>query len=231
MSLTLGFDTSTTATAVAVVGVDGSAVAERWIGPGEGGRPLHGPALLPAVIGCVEEVGGWSGVDRLAVGIGPGSFTGIRIGIATAKALAQGRDLPLAGVSSTAALAAGIAAAPEAEDRAVLAIADARRGEVFVALGRGAEVSAPVVCEPTALRRRFTSLSGALAAGEGAVRFRAEIEMAGVEVLADDHPAHRLSARHTASLGAEGAGDPLGVRPQYLRRPDAERWLERDRRN
>jgi len=75
-------------------------------------------------------------------------------------------------------------------------------------------------------------LEGAIAAGEGAVRFRSEIEAEGLVIPADDDPAHRLSARQVCRLAAKmGPGSahfPAGVTPKYMRRPDAERWLERN---
>ena len=96
--------------------------------PEPGARPMHAARLLAAAEEALGAAGvGWEDVDRLAIGVGPGSFTGLRIGIATARALAQGRGLPLVGVSSLEALARG-AAAP-----LVLAVLDARRGEAFAA--------------------------------------------------------------------------------------------------
>ena len=94
-------DTATPATAVAVWAPDGTEV-ERRDDPGPGERPAHAARLLALVD---EVVPGWDAIERIAVGIGPGGFTGLRIGIATARALAQARDLPLVGVSSLAALA------------------------------------------------------------------------------------------------------------------------------
>ena len=83
----LGVDT---ATDHAVVGVtaDGDVVREASIAPGSDGRPRHSEVLLAEIERSVEAAGGWSRIDRIAVGIGPGSFTGLRIGIATARALA-----------------------------------------------------------------------------------------------------------------------------------------------
>src|SRR5262245_62002674 len=94
----LGMDTATPSTAVAVL-----PGRERRHDPAPGKRPGHAAHLLALVS---ELVGDWSEVERIAVGVGPGGFTGLRIGIATARALAQARDLPLVGVSSLAALAA-----------------------------------------------------------------------------------------------------------------------------
>jgi tRNA threonylcarbamoyladenosine biosynthesis protein TsaB len=229
MSLILGIDTATADTAVAV-GAGGEPVAEERVGPEPGGRPRHARALLASVERALEVAGGWGRIDRIAVGIGPGSFTGIRIGVATARGLAQARGLPLAGVESTAALAAGIGAQAE-RDR--IAVIDARRGEVYAAVAKAGEPVAgePIVARPSELAAALGSPSAAVAAGDGAVRFRGELEAAGLEVLADEDPAHRLSARHVCALGhlAQG-GPPTDTRPLYLRRPDAERWRERDRR-
>lgn len=232
MRVVLGFDTATADTAVATTSGD-SIVSEVLIGPGPDGRPEHGRALLGAIEEAVDAAGGWEAVGRIAVGTGPGSFTGLRIGVTTARALAQARGLPLVGVPSTAALAAGISSRPEGADRRRLAVIDARRGEVFAALDGGDGPSAPLVTPPGGLAGAFapSPLAGAIAAGDGSVRFRAEIEALGVEVLSDPDPAHRLSASHVCRLGAAVAPGTEQVTPQYLRRPDAERWLERDNRN
>ena len=232
MPLTLGFDTATADTAVAVVGAGDPIESIR--GPDPGGRPAHATALLPAIEAAVATAGGWNEIGLIAVGVGPGSFTGLRIGVSTARALAQARGLPIAGVSTLAALASALGDAPEAAGRSRLAVIDARRGEVFVALDAGSGIAEPVVCPPGEIAGSLGSgaVSGALAAGDGSLRFRSEIEAAGIEVLPDVHPAHRLSARRVCLLGAEMmTQDPEQIRPMYLRRPDAERWLERDRRN
>jgi tRNA threonylcarbamoyladenosine biosynthesis protein TsaB len=220
--LTLGFDTATPDTAVAVAGGP-----ERLIGPRPDGRPAHGPALLPAIEEVVTEAGGWAEVGLIAVGIGPGSFTGLRIGVATGRALAQSRGLPIAGVASTAALLAGI----EPGEGGRLAVIDARRGEVFAALDRGDGSGDPVVVAPAELPASLglPSLAGLRAAGDGAVRFRAEIEAAGAVVPPEADPAHRISARRICELAAEiEPAGPESIRPRYLRRPDAERWRNRD---
>ena len=233
MPLILGFDTATPDTAVAVL--DGEEVVhESALGPGPDGRPLHGPALLGAVEEAVTVAGGWQAIGRIAVGVGPGSFTGLRIGVATARALSQARGLPLVPVPTTASLATGIAAAPEASGRDRLAVIDARRGEVFYALDRGDGPGEPRVCAPGQLGERagVPGRPAPVAAGDGSLRFRSEIEAAGLEVLPDASPAHRVSACQTCRLGAETEPVELEkVRPMYLRRPDAERWLERNRRN
>lgn len=217
----LGFDTATAETAVAL------GAERRTIGP-ERGRPAHATALLTAIEELVAAAGGWDAIGRVAVGIGPGSFTGLRIGVATARALAQSRSVEAVGIPSTSALLAGLGAVA-APGRARLAVIDARRGEVFAALDPGSGPGEPLVCRPEDLAVAFgaEALAGAVAGGDGAVRFRAEIEACGALVLPDEDGAHRLSASWTCELaaGAEPVA-PERIRPLYLRRPDAERWRE-----
>jgi tRNA threonylcarbamoyladenosine biosynthesis protein TsaB len=227
MSSVLAFDTATADTTVAVA--SGDEVEEAVVGPGEG-RPRHAVALLPEVERLVAGAGGWPAIGRIVVGIGPGSFTGLRIGIATARALAQSTDTPLAGVCSLAALARGIAGD---EERPRLALIDARRGEVFGALydAAGEEVWPPFVASPEQLASRLSGLAAApLSAGDGSLRFRDELEAAGVAVPADGDASHRLRARYLCELGARLEPVPIErVKPLYLRAPDAERWRDRAR--
>jgi tRNA threonylcarbamoyladenosine biosynthesis protein TsaB len=216
----LGLDTSTSATAAAVWAPDGPAV-ERRDDPARGERPAHAARLLVLVEAALEEAGAtWDDIERIAAGVGPGGFTGLRLGIATARALAQARKLPLVGVSSLEALAT--AARDDASSRdEITAVIDARRGEVFAASWRAGEpVLAPVAIAPADLAARLQP--GTLAVGDGAVRFRDELERAGARVPADGSPAHRVSALEVCRLGA--AGDPAdrdALLPDYRREPDA----------
>jgi tRNA threonylcarbamoyladenosine biosynthesis protein TsaB len=208
----LGFDTATRSTAVALW-APGHAV-ERRDDPPPDGRPAHASRLLALIEDVLD--GDWDQVDRIAVGVGPGGFTGLRLGIATARALAQARDLPLVGVSSLAALAAGARGSDPVEG-SVVAVIDARRGEVFAAAPGAFE---PVALVPEALAARI--VPGSLAVGDGAVRFRGVLERAGAVVPADDSPLHRVSAVQVCRLGA--TGEPAGrdaLLPDYRREPDA----------
>jgi tRNA threonylcarbamoyladenosine biosynthesis protein TsaB len=229
----LGLDT---ATADAVVGVaDGEGiVCAAAVGPDPDGRPRHSRVLLAEVERCAELGGGWEKVDRIAVGIGPGSYTGLRIGIATARALAQARRLPLAAVGSLAALARGMADQVAADGGTLLPAIDARRGQVFAALydREGGQHWEPLVADPGELAERMGGLERSpLAAGDGAIRFRAELEAAGATVAAPEDPVHRISARSVCALGEVTAvAPPDRIEPIYLRAPDAKRWIERDRR-
>jgi tRNA threonylcarbamoyladenosine biosynthesis protein TsaB len=214
--LILGLDTATSATAVAVWSPEGIAV-ERRDDPPPGARPAHASRLLVLVEEALDQAGtGWEAIDRIAVGVGPGGFTGLRLGIATARGLAQARSIPLVGVSSLEALANG--AQPVAD---VLAVIDARRGEVFAAGWRdGERFLEPVAIAPAQLAAEVPA--GILAVGDGAVKFRAELERAGAHVPADESPAHRVSALEVCRLGA--AGDPAdrdALLPDYRREPDA----------
>jgi tRNA threonylcarbamoyladenosine biosynthesis protein TsaB len=233
MSAIVGFDTATLDVAVAATR-GGELLDERSIAPPEGGRPRHAEALLPAVEGAADAAGGWEHVGVIAVGVGPGSFTGLRVGIATARALAQALDRPIVPVGTLDALARGIGEWPGAPGRRRLAVLDARRGEAFALLHEpdGERVWGPLVAAPGELAERVAELRDPpLAAGDGALRFRTHLEAVGAEVLPGGDPAHRLSARHLCFL-AEGAAQVSAesVKPNYLRPPDADLWLERNRR-
>ena len=215
----LGFDTSTSAASACVVRSDGESFEvapppDRLQGP-----PAHASELMPAVADVMARAGvGWWDLDAIAVGVGPGAFTGLRIGIATARALAAANGLPLRPVSSLAALAAGI------EPPLRLALIDARRGEVFGALYEGDErLWPPFVTPPEELARRLRDEGFTpLAAGDGSVRFRQVLEEAGVPVAPDDSEAHVVRGLHVCRLGAGVPGKPPeAVLPNYLRDPDA----------
>lgn len=227
----LGLDTATSDSAVAVV--RGSEVVyEGSVAAEPEGRPRHASALLAEVAGAVEAAGGWPRIGLIAVGVGPGMYTGLRVGIATARALAQARGLPIAAVSSLAALARGFDGPAEAPR---LPLIDARRGEVFGALcaADGAIAWPPFVVEPVELARRLAQLPvPPLAGGDGSLRFRKQLEAAGVDVLSAADPGHRTAARHVCALAtATTPGRPEQVQPIYLRRPDAEVWRERRKRD
>jgi tRNA threonylcarbamoyladenosine biosynthesis protein TsaB len=212
----LGIDTSTAATAAAVLGPE--LAAEARDDPAAGERPRHATTLLALVEDVLGQAGGWEHIDRIAVGVGPGGFTGLRHGIATARALAQARGIPVTGVSSLLALARGAAAEPGTP---VYAVIDARRGEVFAAAWRDGEpLLEAVAIAPEALAERLQE--GALAVGDGAVRFREHLERSGAAVPADSSTSHRVSALEVCRIGSEGgaAGGDLPV-PDYRREPDA----------
>jgi tRNA threonylcarbamoyladenosine biosynthesis protein TsaB len=146
-------------------------------------------------------------VDGLAVGTGPGSYTGLRMGLVTARALSFSLGAPVAGVSTLAALAEG------ASDG--VPVIDGRRGEIFTFTNG----------TPTCLRpEEMVVERGRAYVGDGAVRYRGVLEDAGAVVPPDDDPVHVPWARHHAAL-ARDFGPAELAEPIYLRVPDAERAL------
>jgi tRNA threonylcarbamoyladenosine biosynthesis protein TsaB len=198
--LTLAFDTATGAATSALV-ADEEVLGE---------RVSRAQTLLEDVDALLRQAGAHpSDLERLAVGLGPGSFTGIRIGLALARGLALSLDLPGAGVSTLAALAAG---APGA-----LPVVDAKRREVFTLLDGEPRVLAP---------QELPLGEATVCVGDGATRYRSLLEKRGAVVPPDGDERHLPRARFHAAL----AGDPGPVdqlEPLYLRVPDAERNTER----
>ncbi len=145
-------------------------------------------------------------LEALVVGVGPGSFTGVRMGLAAARGLAFALDVDVAGVSTLAALAEG---APGA-----IPVIDAKRREVFVLHGD----------EAIALPAAAFDAPGKTCVGDGAVRYREHLVRTGAEVPADDSDLHVPHARLHARL-ARAFGPAELVEPIYVRAPDADRML------
>ncbi len=215
----VGFDTATAATSVCVLRADGEPFeslpgVERLLEP-----PGHSRELLPGIAETMRRAGGrWDDVEAIAVGCGPGTFTGLRIGLATARSLARAREIPLKPVSSLAALAAG------ADAERALALIDARRGELFGALHeRGEERVPPFVARPEDVAGRLGEVARtALAVGDGALKFQEVLGAAGIEVAPRGSGSHVVSALRICRLAASvTATPPEAVLPLYLREPDA----------
>jgi tRNA threonylcarbamoyladenosine biosynthesis protein TsaB len=236
----LGLDTATSATVAAVLELDRDGHEQRAIerrdDPPAGSRPRHTAALLSLALAALHEAGaGWADVDLIAVGTGPGTFTGLRIGIATARGLAHARGIPIVGVSTLRSLAAG-AAAPAADGHLPVAVLDARRGEAFAAAWADPRADhdatppliAPAAMDPATLAQRLADPARSwLAVGDGAVRFRGVLEGSGAQVPADGAEVHRVSAAQHCRLASELPRQAIDdVRPEYLRIPDAELALQ-----
>ena len=233
----LGLDTSTPATAVGLTLADGRTLQARD-DPAARERPGHSTRLLGMASDLLAQANlGWVELERIAVGVGPGTFTGLRIGIATARGLAQSSGVTLVGVSSLRALAHEVGAFAGLEDadegrHGVLAVIDARRGEVFVAAYAGeVEILAPRTVAPQELdelleRARIESgLRQWIAVGDGARLHGAELER--LEVLLPGDPSlHRIQGRAICALGEQALRTDEEIAPDYLRRPDAEIALE-----
>ena len=235
----LALDTATRATTVALAR-PGAEVIEARDDPPAGARPRHTGELLPLAAGLLAQGGlRWSDVDRLAVGIGPGTFTGLRIGLASARALASTLELGLVAVSTLASLALGAwEQAARAHCDHLAAVIDARRGEVFTAVWPVADphvdaaaylahpasaVFGPRAMTPADLADVLAELrGGALAAGDGALAFRGVLEHGGAVIADDGASVHRVSARHHCALAGHLPDSAPGeVLPAYLRAPDA----------
>jgi tRNA threonylcarbamoyladenosine biosynthesis protein TsaB len=232
----IGFDTSMPATTACVIPNGSEPVcspapdAARLVAP-----PDHSAELLPLLAGLLERAGSdWEEVRAIAVGVGPGTFTGLRIGVATARGLAQGLGVPLHPVSSLEALAAGLNTGPE-PGRPLLPLIDAKRRQVFASLFRAGEPLrsewGPFALDAVELLARVRQMTPPpLAAGDWAIESRSVLEAAGIEVPASESGLHAVSAVQICRLGM--AVDPVApemVNPVYVRVPDAE--ITRSARN
>lgn len=212
----LAFDTATTACSAALKRADGEVFEIRPPASRLRERPAHTTELLPTIVELTRQAGvPLSEIERIAVGVGPGAFTGLRIGVATARAIATANQTGLIPVSSLAALDNGVATP----------VIDAKRNELYFRVEGSDQLAEPE--EAIAL----IAAAGRPAIGDGALKFRAELEVAGVSVVADHDPAHAISAAAMLELATDLAPRaPDEVVPNYIRPPDAkvssrESWM------
>ena len=226
--LILGIETATQQVSVALGGHEGV------IGLVEIARGRrHAETLVPAIdFLCSQADIGLDEIGLVAVDIGPGLFTGMRVGLATAKALAQALRVPMIGISSLDLLAFP----HRRSDRVVVPVVDARKGEVFYAMYRqvpgGLQQVAPPQAAPVdeLIADLLARSQETLCVGDGALRYRNEIRDGYHCEFADEaHPsaAPLVQLAHARALREEWS-NPSEIQPLYLRPPDAQiNWAAR----
>ena len=205
-----------------VMRAGGRIVAERSAGMARG----HAEALMPMVAevlaaAAAECPNGFADLDLIAVTVGPGAFTGVRIGLAAAGAMAAAAGIPAVGLTTLEV----VAAAQPAMGRPLLVALDAKRADVYCQLFDPvlAPMTAPAAILPADLPARLPAAPLSLA-GDGAAQVAAALEAAGREfhrLPGHDRPEAAVLARLAAARWGDGpppAGAPL--RPLYLRAPD-----------
>lgn len=209
--LILALDASTPVTTVALARENGREILAEVSTTGRGASE----ALLPAIHDALDLAGENLGsVDLVLAGVGPGTFTGIRIAAATARALSAGTGIALSKNSTLAALAAPALSC----SGDVLAVLDARRAQVFARRFSEAGPATGIYC----VRPEELSVEGGpLLVGDGAVRYRVPLSKLG-RIPPDRSPLHRVTATgHVISSDLAVVG-PEDLVPVYVREPDAE---------
>ncbi|TSA54367.1 MAG: tRNA (adenosine(37)-N6)-threonylcarbamoyltransferase complex dimerization subunit type 1 TsaB [Actinobacteria bacterium] len=231
----LSIDTATDAVSVAIA--DGARVLAASEMTSE---RQHAEVLTPMIDFVRKQAGvAFGDVGAVAVDIGPGLFTGMRVGIASAKAIAQVLDVPIIGVTSLDILATALART----DDVIASVIDARRGEVYWSMYRYIDGKIRQVSNPetgtieTCTLQTIDRGQATVFVGNGALRYRHEIELAVAGVLPQHAFADELHAYPKASVLAQLAHERAlrqdwqeadALVPQYLRLPDAEiNWATR----
>ncbi|MGH8995408.1 MAG: tRNA (adenosine(37)-N6)-threonylcarbamoyltransferase complex dimerization subunit type 1 TsaB [Acidimicrobiales bacterium] len=199
------------------------------------GRRRHAERLAPAIASVLGSASApLSQLDAIAVDVGPGLFTGLRVGVATAKGLSQGLGVGILGLSSLEVLAA--AALAGGWDGPVLAVVDGRRGEVFAGRyeagpdGTPRELAGPDRFGPESLGA-LVGGGRVLACGDGARRYRDQLPGAVIapEPLDFPDPAVLVSVAMRRLAAGTPTLDATAVAPVYLREADARiNWVQRD---
>jgi len=222
--LILGIETATEQVSVAIGGHEG---VLGLFEVRKGRR--HAETLVPAIEFVCRQTGvELKEIGAIAVDIGPGLFTGMRVGLATAKAMAQALRIPVIGLSSLDLLAFPL----RHSDRVIVSVVDARRGEVFYAFYRQVPGGVQRVTEPVVGRvdDLVADLIGrgqaAVCVGDGALRYRAEVGEAisvdfAEQFLSHPSAAPLVSLAHAKAMREDWVNH-AELTPMYLRRPDAQ---------
>lgn len=211
----LAIDTSLPAVSVCIYDGDAQQVVVRETLPMQKG---HAEALMPMMERVERLGGGFASLDRVAVTVGPGSFTGIRIGVAAARGIALACGIKAVGVSTLAALATPLLFS--ADELIVVAAIDASHGNVFLSAynSNGRVLTSP----------RLISLSDAcrllatgqvIVTGSGAEGLRETARALGQEIMVEEREAWPDIAA-VAKLGAAADPETAPARPLYLKAPD-----------
>jgi len=236
VTIVVAMDTATTCCSVAVADEDGSLLAEVVAPAG----PAHTQRLLPdlhqalAMAGAAPE-----DVGTVVVGLGPGTFTGLRIGVATARALAQVSGARLVGVPSLQSLLVELQSGDRLGGASVyVALVDGKRREVFAAVleappatgaggGRAADVHRPLVVAADDIPELLCRYPGALVGGDGAWLYRDLLPPSATlsPLVGPPTAAMALRAWRAGAAGVVEGWDH--VVPIYGREPDAQRWSGR----
>jgi tRNA threonylcarbamoyladenosine biosynthesis protein TsaB len=229
--LILGIETATERVSVAIGGHEG-VLGQVEINRGR----RHAETLVPAIeFLCTQADVTLDEMGAIAVDVGPGLFTGMRVGLASAKAIAQGLRLPMIGISSLDLLAYPV----RWTDRVIAAVIDARKGEVFFAFYRQVPGGVQRVQEPRC--GTVDDLVGdlmargqeALCVGDGALRYADAIAHSGLRAELAEQWQSQPSAGPLVQLAharalREDWVNPWEVQPLYLRKPDAQiNWSTR----
>lgn len=193
----------------------------------------HAETVTPAIgIVCREADVELDEISAIAVDVGPGLFTGLRVGLATGKSLAQALGVPMVGISSLEVLAHPLRFVAANEEQTVVAVVDGRKGQVFYSFFRVGDGSIRRVSEPEAgsiddlVAGIEDRAQVVLCVGDGARRYREHLDDCRLARLTDDsldHPAvSALVHLARAKVSRDDVVDPFAISAMYLRRPDAE---------
>ncbi len=226
MTVILALDTTLSACSAALVR-DGAPLAHRFEVIGRG----HAERLMPMIDAVMRDAGcGYDAVDAVAVTLGPGTFTGVRIGLAAARGLALALDRPLLGISTLEAVAIDLLLRrPDLAARPVTVVHDARRGEVYMQSFRAAALDPFPRLEPldeaaawpiADAGNKIADGAVVIGTGTGLVQGATEGGVSDASSLHSGHPDALAVARIAAARVGEGV-PCTAIRPIYLRPPDA----------